>query len=203
MSDKRTPNIVATAPERIYLVIGEDVNKSTDFADLGGEGITWCEDKIDGNSIEYVRADKNAEPIGYIYSDNGLKIGAINRNDVPNGTPLYTHPPESALQRLTEAGEIQAAMERIATLEAALHLAFAKMDRARDILTDGKPRTDCNWGMLATEAIKHGLGWPIDRAALAGKPAPRLTDDEVSALRSKFGWSKDTIRAIEAKVRGE
>jgi len=160
MSDKRTPNIVATAPERIYLVIGEDVNKSTDFADLGGEGITWCEDKIDGNSIEYVRADKS------------------------------THPPESALQRLTEAGEIQAAMERIATLEAALHLAFAKMDRARDILTDGKPRTDCNWGMLATEAIKHGLGWPIDRAALAGKPAPRLTDAEIIAIRKGDRWGK-------------
>jgi len=55
-------------------------------------------------------------------------------------------------------------MERIAELEAALRMAFAKMDRARDILTDGKPTTDCNWGMLATEAIKHGIGWPMDRA---------------------------------------
>ena len=38
---------------------------------------------------------KDAEPIGYIYSNNGVKVGAINRYDVPNGTPLYTHPPKS------------------------------------------------------------------------------------------------------------
>jgi len=124
---------------------------------------------------------------------------------------------KDALQKLTEAGEIQAAMERIATLEAALHLAFAKMDRARDILTDGKPRTDCNWGMLATEAIKHGLGWPIDRAALAGNPAPRLTDADIAlcmlmvddpALFGRLGSGngdciRQFARAIEAKVRGE
>jgi len=139
----------------------------------------------------------------------------------------------TALQKLTEAGEIQAALERIAELEhqlsakpsepccgdfdrcqrtciprgehlgerksaariaeleAALHLAFAKMDRARDILTDGKPRIDCNWGMLATEAIKHGLGWPMDRAALAGKPAPRLTDAEIEvALRRAYSMGQ-------------
>ena len=83
---------------------------------------------------------------------------------------------KDALQKLTEAGEIQAAMERIATLEAALHLAFAKMDRARDILTEGEPTINRNWGMLETGYIKHGLGWPIDREALAGNPAPRLTD---------------------------
>ena len=134
---------------------------------------------------------------------------------------------KDALQKLTEAGEIQAALERIATLEAALHLAFAKMDRARDILTDGKPRTDCNWGMLATEAIKHGLGWPIDRAALAGNPAPHLTDAETEKLRAEAaaykwayeylqsrmnsidrnGWAHDCDGEIEyriaAKVMGE
>jgi len=91
------------------------------------------------------------------------------------------------LQTASDLGQVQSAMERIADLEAALHLAFAKMDRARDILTDGKPRTDCNWGMLATEAIKHGLGWPMDRAALAGKAAPRLTDAD------RYQWLKPRL----------
>jgi hypothetical protein len=33
--------------------------------------------------------------------------------------------------------------------------ALARMDRARDILTDGRPRPECNWGLLATEDIKY------------------------------------------------
>lgn len=47
--------VVATAPERIYLVIGEDCPDEAEFSSLGE--VTWCEDKIDANSIEYVRAD--------------------------------------------------------------------------------------------------------------------------------------------------
>jgi len=180
MSDKRTPNIVATAPERIYLVIGEDVNKSTDFADLGGEGITWCEDKIDGNSIEYVRADKS------------------------------THPPESALQRLTEAGEIQAAMERIADLESALRDVTDSLDRMGDKADD---RICPNvWREVNAERRIAAA-----RAALAGKPAPRLTDADIAlcmlmvddpALFGRLGSGngdciRQFARAIEAKVRGE
>ena len=74
MTAKTTPNIVATAPARIYLVIGEDVDKSTDFADLGGEGITWCEDKIDGNSIEYVRAALAGKPAPRLTDDECLQV---------------------------------------------------------------------------------------------------------------------------------
>jgi len=205
MSDKRTPNIVATAPERIYLVIGEDVDKSTDFADLCGEGITWCEDKIDGNSIEYVRADKNAEPIGYIYSNNGVKVGAINRYDVPNGTPLYTHPPESRV------AELEAAL-RIAS-DALVPLQNAHLPIEREMLTDEDVKN-------AADAISTII------AALAGNPAPRLTDDDFlqiifscgSELQDRKALTYDSgpyevstltaagsrlCRAIEAKVRGE
>jgi len=196
MSDKRTPNIVATAPERIYLVIGEDVNKSTDFADLGGEGITWCEDKIDGNSIEYVRADKNAEPIGYIYSNNGVKVGAINRYDVPNGTPLYTHPPESRV------AELEAAL-RIAS-DALVPLQNAHLPIEREMLTDEDVKN-------AADAISTII------AALAGNPAPRLTDADIAlcmlmvddpALFGRLGSGngdciRQFARAIEAKVMGE
>lgn len=50
-----------TAPERIYLVIGEDCPQDITFRELCSrldDGVTWCEDKIDENSIGYVRADK-------------------------------------------------------------------------------------------------------------------------------------------------
>jgi hypothetical protein len=33
------------------------------------------------------------EPVGYVYSEAGVKHGAIQR-DLPNGTPLYTTPPQ-------------------------------------------------------------------------------------------------------------
>lgn len=64
MSTDKLPNVVATAPKKIYLVIGEDTQPDTDFPRLvsaAGEDITWCEDKIDPNSIPYIRADLAAE----------------------------------------------------------------------------------------------------------------------------------------------
>jgi len=77
--------------------------------------------------------------------------------------PLYTHPPESALQRLTEAGEIQAAMERIAELEAAAREVVSNMEGRMPIrgwLRDnGKSRE-------ALDRLVNAL-WP--RTALAGK----------------------------------
>lgn len=57
--------IVQTAPAKIYLVIGEDCEPDTDFAELTRsyeDLVTWCADKIDDNSIEYVRADLAAAP---------------------------------------------------------------------------------------------------------------------------------------------
>lgn len=48
--------------------------------------------------------------------------------------------------------------ERVKVLEDALKDALVRMDRARGILTDGKPRQECNWGMLATEAARAALG---------------------------------------------
>lgn len=47
--------------------------------------------------------------------------------------------------------------ERVKVLEDALRGALDHMDRARDILTDGKPRPECNWGMLATESAREAL----------------------------------------------
>ena len=47
--------------------------------------------------------------------------------------------------------------ERVKVLEDALKDALVRMDRARGILTDGKPRPECNWGMLATEAARAAL----------------------------------------------
>ena len=37
------------------------------------------------------------EPVGYVYSESGVKSAAIQR-DLPNGTPLYTHPPQRTEQ---------------------------------------------------------------------------------------------------------
>ena len=45
--------VAATAPDRIYLVIGGECPSDARFSDLSD--VTWCEDNIDGNGIEYVR----------------------------------------------------------------------------------------------------------------------------------------------------
>lgn len=53
------------------------------------------------------------------------------------------------------ASNLQGEVER---LRAALDDAWKRMDRARGLLTNGRPTPECNWGMLDTS---------LDRAALA------------------------------------
>jgi hypothetical protein len=54
------------------------------------------------------------EPVGYVYSESGVKSAAIQR-DLPNGTPLYTHPPQRTWVGLTEQqrNDIEDACEMI------------------------------------------------------------------------------------------
>ncbi|HCF2632829.1 hypothetical protein [Pseudomonas aeruginosa] len=47
--------IVKTAPERIYLIVGDECPRDADFGELSE--VTWCEDEP-AAGIEYVRADK-------------------------------------------------------------------------------------------------------------------------------------------------
>jgi hypothetical protein len=46
--------------------------------------------------------------------------------------------------------------ERCKKLEALLQSAIERMDRARNILTDGKPSWSCNWGILDTSDLTSG-----------------------------------------------
>jgi hypothetical protein len=69
MAGKRwqPPAVASTAPERIFLVIGEDCPPSAKFSDL--DEVTWCEDRVCANDIEYVRADlavSSAQPAAWI-----------------------------------------------------------------------------------------------------------------------------------------
>jgi hypothetical protein len=49
------PSFVKTSPERIYLVIGDNLEDGDEFNDL--DEVTWCQDKQYDTDIEYVRAD--------------------------------------------------------------------------------------------------------------------------------------------------
>lgn len=46
--------VVSTAPQKIFLIIGEGCPRDGNFSDL--HEVTWCEDDID-DGIEYVRSD--------------------------------------------------------------------------------------------------------------------------------------------------
>jgi hypothetical protein len=48
--------------------------------------------------------------------------------------------------------------ERLALLEGLLAKAMERMTRARSILTDDRPRPECNWGMLDVSDIRAALG---------------------------------------------
>lgn len=53
-------------------------------------------------------------------------------------------------------------------VRAMLHNAMDRMDRARNLLTDGNPRPDCNWGMLDASDLRKALA----AAPTEAKPAP-------------------------------
>ena len=127
-----------------------------------------------------------------------------------------------ALQRLTEAGEIQAALERIAGLEAALRDLLSYVERNEcqheDTHRGGAIWTICDGCGMKWADDKGGFrpyaeSKPITdaRAALAGEAAPRLTDRQIdNVTRRQCGGDLDLVlayrqfaRAIEAKVRGE
>jgi hypothetical protein len=82
------------------------------------------------------------------------------------------HPPQPLTKRdrdnalaLAGAHVVHRQMtERVAQLEAVLHDCVARMDQARDILTDGKPTPQCHWGMLDTNSA---------RAVLAAQEQPK------------------------------
>lgn len=60
------PNVEASAPAIIYLVIGEGCPPDADFkivAESAGEDLTWSEFQIDPNSIQYIRASAGFVPL--------------------------------------------------------------------------------------------------------------------------------------------
>jgi len=61
------------APPRIFLVIGEDCPRDAQWDQL--EEVTWCADKIDDNSIEYVRADTARAQIDSVTRERDAALG--------------------------------------------------------------------------------------------------------------------------------
>ena len=106
------------------------------------------------------------------------------------------------LQTVSELGQVQSAMERIADLEAALRRIIAPSDAYNTMhAADGDD---------IARMIEYGDAFRNARAVLAGKAAPRLTDRQIdNVTRRQCGGDLDLLsayrqfaRAIEAKVRG-
>lgn len=88
------PMAAQTAPERIYLVIGEDCPQDITFRELCSrfdDGVMWCEDKIDANSIGYVRADLYQTLVDEVERLRGLKPEIPARPPHSNDA-RYQHP---------------------------------------------------------------------------------------------------------------
>ena len=126
------------------------------------------------------------------------------------------------LQTVSELGQVQSALERIADLEAALRDLLSYVERNEcqheDTHRGGAIWTICDGCGMKWADDKGGFrpyaeSKPITdaRAALAGEAAPRLTDRQIdNVTRRQCGGDLDLVlayrqfaRAIEAKVRGE
>lgn len=71
--------VARTAPERIYLVIGGECPSDASFAELSE--VTWCEDDVDGNGIEYVRARHPKPECGEVATGLNFAAWLITQSD--------------------------------------------------------------------------------------------------------------------------
>lgn len=57
-ADGVVPEVVRTAPARIYLQVSDDRDhESEPFPDAHGDEVTWCADSVLACEVEYIRAD--------------------------------------------------------------------------------------------------------------------------------------------------
>jgi hypothetical protein len=66
MADIKT--LAASAPEKIFLVIGEGCPADVRFDLL--EEVTWCQDDIDGNGIAYIKAEAHQTEVARLTREN-------------------------------------------------------------------------------------------------------------------------------------
>ena len=98
----------------------------------------------------------------------------------------------------------------------ALTLALERMDRARNILTNGSPTPACNWGMLDTSDLRKALAqpeqeppkhWTPDALNRAGfvmrqpeRPWVGLTDEEFNSIFDQYKGTRYIGALIECVV---
>lgn len=83
----------------------------------------------------------------------------------------------------------------------ALKLALERMDRARSILTNNNPRTECNWGMLDTSDLREALSQPAAEDKAGGEVAAQIIRNESGQIRicDANGDAFDMSKHIGAK----
>lgn len=67
MTDHTEELIIQTAPEKIYLITGDDCPRDVDFSELSE--VTWCADDA-GGGIEYIRAALATQRIAALEAEN-------------------------------------------------------------------------------------------------------------------------------------
>lgn len=55
---------ISSAPERIWLQVGDDVHTAAEMLDVDWNEASWCRERIFNSDIEYIRVDrcKGAKP---------------------------------------------------------------------------------------------------------------------------------------------
>ena len=148
------PNVAQTAPKSIYLVIGEDCPPEADFNELGRgmelDGVTWCADKIDANSIKYIRADLAAQPrAARLFKESAEAVketGAVFRQvlrELETARDYITKSLEGAKEAYRGHPDHWAAEERdLADTDAAIAAAYAALAAQRQAAMAELPDID-------------------------------------------------------------
>jgi hypothetical protein len=130
-----------------------------------------------------VLAQPEQEPVGYVYSESGVKSAAIQRN-LPNGTPLFTTPPQRteqepvAWEQFYDPKRVQDMLQDVSTMGSAWSRGGERIDpmsvykgfepEARPENNGGKPTAwyDPSNGVVSTDRDSPlftplGQVWPL------------------------------------------
>lgn len=212
------PEVVRTAPERIWLQVADDTYYSAEpFPEPASDQITWCADSVMAVEVPYVRADlvraaspaegRMGEVVAWINTKYGTfftaaEVAATERNSaaIAAGELVPLTRAESPAASPATLGEelpviadyTPVSLEEEAEVDAALGLVKVRMrvpvDLHRELVAESEAR-----GLVLAAVI---------RERLAKKPEGRAVDDRVKSLLLVLIRIRDSTYRNATQLRG-
>lgn len=196
------------APDRIFLVAGEDVPPGVTFDQLAE--VTWCKDRVNHGDIEYVRAKlqgaQQAQPVNEVYAEPPfLQRLRVEFSDLAErqakltafiGTPGFRMLDDADANLLARQGRLHQSLlevlgQRI-QLASAKHAALAAPAAPCNHFYEGRPIDGSNSPNAPSIGVCRKCGHVPDAASAtqaADAEAPKHDPKELIDAARQAGWT--------------